>query len=65
VVDTSYKIPEDAEKDLQLPILVSFPLIYTEMELKQVGRKNIFIYIGVSIGFILLLIGILVAVKGV
>jgi len=65
VMDTSYRTPEDAEKEMQLPVLVNFPFIHTENELKQIKRKNIFAYTGVSLGFILSVIGILVVVKGV
>jgi polysaccharide chain length determinant protein (PEP-CTERM system associated) len=65
MMDTSYKTPDDAEKEMQLPVLASFPTILTETELRNIKRKNIFAYAGVSVGFILSVIGILVVVKGV
>lgn len=64
-IDTSFKIPDDTEKEIQLPVLVTFPYIHTEIELKRIRRKNVFAYTGASVGFILSVIGILVAVKGV
>jgi polysaccharide chain length determinant protein (PEP-CTERM system associated) len=65
MMDTSYKTPDDAEKELQLPVLASFPFILTETEQKHIKRKNILVYTGVAAGFILSVIGILVAVRGV
>jgi len=65
MIDTSYRGPEEIEKEFSIPVLVNFPVIHTEIELKQIKRKNIFAYTGVSLGFILSVIGILLAVKGV
>lgn len=65
MMDTSYRTPGDAEKETQLPVLVNFPFILTEMELKHIKRKNILAYTGVSAGFILSVVGIVIAVKGV
>jgi uncharacterized protein involved in exopolysaccharide biosynthesis len=64
-MDTSYKIPDDAVKELELPALVSFPLILTENELIANKRRDVFAYTGVGAAFILSVIGILITVKGV
>jgi polysaccharide chain length determinant protein (PEP-CTERM system associated) len=65
MMDTSYKTPDEVEKEIQLPVLVSFPSVLTEIELKNIKRKSILAYTGVSVGFLLSVIGILVVVKGV
>jgi hypothetical protein len=63
--DTSYKTPEEVEKDLQLPVLVSMPMRYTERELKGIRRKKILAFASVAAGFVLSAFGILFATKGV
>jgi len=65
MMDTSFRTPEETEKGTGLPILVNFPYVLSEIEAKRIKRKNIFAYTGVSVGFILSVIGILVAVRGV
>jgi len=64
MMDTSYRVPEDAEKDLQLPVLVSMPLIHTETEINRMKRNDILAYTGVSAGFVLSVIIILLSVRG-
>lgn len=65
MMDTSYKIPEDVEKDLNLPVLVSMPIRYTEREIKIKKRKSILVASSVAIGFIITAVGIILAAKGV
>jgi hypothetical protein len=65
MMDTSYRIPEEVEQEIQVPVLVSTPFVYTERELKNQKRKEIFKAASVSVGFILSAAGIIVAVKGV
>lgn len=65
MMDTSFRTPDETEKETGLPILVNFPFILSEIEVKRIKKNNIFAYTGVSIGFILSVIGILVAVRGV
>jgi len=65
MMDTSFRTPGDTEKETGLPVLVNFPFILSEIEARSIKRKNIFAYTGVSVGFILSVIGILVAVRGV
>ena len=64
-MDTSYRTPEEAEKELQLPVLISMPIRYTEKELKSIKRKKALAFVSVGIGFILAAVGIVFAFKGV
>jgi len=64
-MDTSYRTPEEAEKELQLPVLISMPIRYTEKELKSIKRKKALAFASVGIGFILSALGIVFAFKGV
>jgi polysaccharide chain length determinant protein (PEP-CTERM system associated) len=63
--DTSFKTPEEVQKDLQLPVLISMPIRYTEKELKSIKRKKALAFVSVGIGFILAAVGIVFAFKGV
>jgi protein tyrosine kinase modulator len=65
IMDTSYKTPDEAEKELDMPILVSIPLRYTDRELRLIKRKQRLAYASVSVGFVLSAIGIVIATKGV
>ena len=65
MMDTSYKSPDDIEKDLQLPILINYPTLMTEKEIWQIKRNKIIAYTSVVAGFILSAVGIVFAVKGV
>ena len=65
IMDTSYKTPEEVEKELQLPVLVSMPIRYTQRELKSIKRKKVLAFASVAVGFILSATGIVFAVKGV
>ena len=64
MMDTSYKDPEEVEKDLGLPVLLSIPIRYTKGELRRMKFKTILAYSSVSIGFLASVFGILVATKG-
>jgi polysaccharide chain length determinant protein (PEP-CTERM system associated) len=64
VMDTSYKTPEEIEKELELPILVSIPFRRTEREIKIRKRKEILKAAGVATGFAVSAAGIVVGVKG-
>lgn len=64
-IDTSYKNPEDVEKELRVPILVSMPIRYTASELKNQKKKKILAACSVAIGFFLSTAGIVIAAKGV
>ncbi|MCD6298456.1 MAG: protein GumC, partial [Deltaproteobacteria bacterium] len=64
LMDTSYKTPEELEKEINLPVLVSIPIRYTENELNRIKRKKIIAFACVGAGFVLSAIGIVLAVKG-
>ncbi len=64
-MDTSYKTPDDVEKELQMPVLVNIPIRYTAKELKRQFRKKVLMAASVAVGFILSASGIVIAVKGV
>ena len=64
-MDTSYKVPEDLEKELQLPVLMSVPIRYTERELKKIKRRKILGAASVAVGFALSAAGIVLGIKGV
>ncbi|MCD4717752.1 MAG: protein GumC, partial [Desulfobacterales bacterium] len=64
IMDTSYKTPDDVEKELDMPILVSIPFRYTDRELRLTKRKQRMAYASVGVGFVLSAIGIVLATKG-
>ena len=64
MMDTSYKDPEEVEKELELPVLLTLPIRYTERELRRIKMRKILAYSSVSVGFIASVFGILVATKG-
>ena len=64
LMDTSYKTPEELEKETNLPVLVSIPVRYTESELNRIKRKKIIAFACVGAGFVLSAIGIVLTVKG-
>jgi polysaccharide chain length determinant protein (PEP-CTERM system associated) len=63
-LDTSYKTADEVEEELQLPVLVSMPIRYTEAELRSIRRKKALVLVSVGLGFILSTFGILIATKG-
>jgi len=64
-MDTSFKIPEEVEKELQLPVLVSMPIRYTVRELRRIKIKKILAFSSVTVGFLASAAGIIFAIKGV
>jgi polysaccharide chain length determinant protein (PEP-CTERM system associated) len=65
VMDTSYKAPEEVEEGLQLPVLVSLPIRYTENELRKIRINKILTVASIAAGFIVSAFSIVLAVKGV
>jgi hypothetical protein len=65
IMDTSYKTPEEVEDELQLPVLVSMPIRYTERERKRIKWRKVLAFTSVAVGFILSAVGIVSAIKGV
>lgn len=64
IMDTSYRSPEETEKDLSLPVLISMPFLMTPKEINREKIKNIVIATSLSAGFIITLFGIVVSAKG-
>jgi len=64
MLDTSFKDPDEVEKELELPVLLTLPIRYTERELRRIKMRKILAYSSVSVGFIASVFGILVATKG-
>jgi polysaccharide chain length determinant protein (PEP-CTERM system associated) len=65
IMDTSYKTPEEIEKELELPVLVSIPIRYTERELKSIRWKKFLAFASVAVGFILSAVSVVFATKGI
>jgi hypothetical protein len=63
-LDTSYKHPEDAEKELQIPVMVSIPLSHTQEEQKQLFRRQVLTMALIVLGFMGSAAGIVLGVKG-
>ena len=64
-MDTSFKTPDEAEKEFNIPVLISMPIRYTDREIRLIKRKQSMAYASVGVGFVLSAIGIVLAVKGV
>jgi protein tyrosine kinase modulator len=64
MMDTSYKTPKEVEKELELPILVSMPIRYTEKELRHKRIRKAMAYVSVSVGFVAAAFAIVIAAKG-
>jgi polysaccharide chain length determinant protein (PEP-CTERM system associated) len=65
MLDDSYKYPEEAEQELELPVLVSLPLRYTEREIRSMRLRGALKAASVTTGFVLSVIAVFIAVKGV
>jgi len=65
MMDTSYRNPEEIEKELKLPVLMSIPYRHTEQEIKGQKRKEIFKAAGVAVGFAVSAVAIILGSKGV
>ena len=64
-MDSSFKTPEELEKGLKLPVLISMPINYTEKELRFRRIKKAFAAASVTLGFVLSSCAIILAIKGV
>jgi polysaccharide chain length determinant protein (PEP-CTERM system associated) len=64
LMDTSYKGSEELEKELKIPVLITMPKIYTQLEIINLKWKKMLTIASISIGFIFSVVGIVVAVKG-
>ena len=64
-IDVSYRTPEEVEKDLGLPVLMSIPIQYSKRESRSIKRKKILAFAFVTVGFTLSAAGIAFALKGI
>ena len=64
MMDSSYRSPDEIEKELKLPVLVSIPFRHTEKEIKARKRKEVFKAAGVAAGFAVAVVVIVVGTKG-
>jgi len=64
IMDTSLRSPDEIQKELKLPILVSIPFRHTEKELAARKRKEILKAAGVAAGFAVSVVAIMVGTKG-
>jgi polysaccharide chain length determinant protein (PEP-CTERM system associated) len=64
MMDTSYRSPDEIQKELKLPILVSIPYRHTEQEIRWRKRKEVLKAAGVAAGFAVCLVAIVVGTKG-
>jgi polysaccharide chain length determinant protein (PEP-CTERM system associated) len=64
-MDSSYKTPEEVERDLNAEVLVTMPLGHTKGELRRIKFKKTFAALSVSLGFALSVAGIVLATQGV
>jgi len=64
-METSYRSPDDVEKELKVPILVSIPFRQTEQEIKARKRKEVLKAAGLAAGVVVSVVAIFVAAKGV
>jgi polysaccharide chain length determinant protein (PEP-CTERM system associated) len=63
-MDTSYRNPDEIQKELKLPILVSIPFRHTEKEIRARKRMEVFKAAGVAVGFAVGMVVIVVGTKG-
>jgi hypothetical protein len=64
MMDTSFKAPDEVEKELNMKILVSIPFRYTEAEVRRKRAKGVFKAASVGVGFAVGAVAIVVAAKG-
>ena len=55
------ELPEEIEEDLQIPVLVSMPFLYTKTEKRDEKMKNTLMAVSVSAGFVFFVIGMTLA----
>jgi polysaccharide chain length determinant protein (PEP-CTERM system associated) len=63
-MDTSFRTPDEAEKELDLKILVSIPFRYTEAEIRRNKVKEVFKAASVGVGFAVGTVAIVLATRG-
>ncbi|NLD37649.1 MAG: hypothetical protein GX654_12350 [Desulfatiglans sp.] len=64
MLDSSYRSPDDAEKELGFPVLVCLPYLFTAQELKARRKRRIIIAISMIAGYCAALIAVVITIKG-
>jgi polysaccharide chain length determinant protein (PEP-CTERM system associated) len=64
VMDTSYRSPDEVEKELKVPVLVSIPIRHTERDIKRKRMKEALKAACVAVGFVVCAVGVVMATKG-
>jgi polysaccharide chain length determinant protein (PEP-CTERM system associated) len=64
-MDTSYRSPDDVEKELGVPVLVSLPIRSSEQEIKRKRMKEALKAGSVAVGFLVCTVGVVITTKGV
>ncbi|MEJ2726845.1 MAG: Wzz/FepE/Etk N-terminal domain-containing protein [Deltaproteobacteria bacterium] len=65
MMDTSYRDPDEVEKELKVPVLVSIPIRHTEREIKAQRIKETLKAASVAVGFAVCAVGVVIGTKGV
>jgi capsular polysaccharide biosynthesis protein len=65
MMDPSFKTPEELEEELEIPVLVSMPIRYTEREQRNMRLKEISKAASVAVGFVICAVGIVFVTKGI
>jgi hypothetical protein len=65
ILDSSYRKPEEIERELKIPVLMSIPVRYSMQEMKRIKKIEFLKAASVSVGFAVSAAGIVLATKGV
>jgi len=65
MMDTSFRRPEEIEKECKVPVLLSIPVWQTEESLGKQKRRSVLVAASVAAAFILSAVGIVFATKGI
>jgi polysaccharide chain length determinant protein (PEP-CTERM system associated) len=65
MMDSSFRNADDLERELKVPILVSIPFRYTKKEMSKRRRNEILKATSIAVGFVVCMLGIMLATKGV
>jgi polysaccharide chain length determinant protein (PEP-CTERM system associated) len=63
-LDSAYRSPDDAEKELGFPVLICLPYLFTEQELKARRKRRIIIASTMISGYCVALITVVITIKG-
>ena len=65
MLDSSYRSPDEIEKELKIPVLMSIPVRYSVQETIKIKRIELLKAASVAAGFAVSAIGVVLATKGV